>query len=215
VNYLSEKITDDIFIVRQEIRSGWTCNVVIIFGAEKIGVVDTGFKHTPENLIFPFIEKQGRPLSDVSIIVNTHRDGDHVQGNTIFKERTGAPIYAHELEMEAVPISDLKLGEYVQLGDRRFKVIHTPGHRPGAVCLYEEDSRILITGDSVCGTREDLIRMDKNLYINSLKKLLELKADIMILSHPFAPPGKDILKGEEIKNMIESSLEIAYNLKQE
>jgi glyoxylase-like metal-dependent hydrolase (beta-lactamase superfamily II) len=214
VNLLNEKITEDIFIVRQEMRPGWTYNVVLVFGAEKIGVVDTGFEHTPENLIFPFIKEKGRRLSEVSIIVNTHRDGDHVQGNTIFKERTGAPIYAHELEMEAVPKSDLKLGEYVQLGDRRFKVIHTPGHRPGAVSLYEEDSRILLTGDSVCGTREDLIRMNKNLYINSLKKLLQLNADMMIMSHPFAPPSKDILKGEEIKNMIESSLEIASNLKQ-
>jgi glyoxylase-like metal-dependent hydrolase (beta-lactamase superfamily II) len=215
---LSEKITEDIFIVRQEMprarTSGWTCNVVLVFGAEKIGVLDTGFKHTPESLIFPFIKERGRHLSDVSIIVNTHRDGDHVQGNKIFKERTGALIYAHELEMEAVPKSDLKLEEYVQLGDREFKVIHTPGHRPGAVCLYEEDSGILITGDSVCGTREDLIRMEKNLYIDSLKKLLELNTDLMIMSHPFAPLSKDILRGKEIKKMIESSLEIAY-LKQE
>jgi len=46
-----------------------------------------------------------------------------------------------------------------------------------------------------------------------LQKLLELDVQIMIMSHPFAPPGKDILKGDEAKKMIEASIEIAKNLK--
>lgn len=71
-----------------------------------------------------------------------------------------------------------------------------------------------MTGDSVCGTRENLIRMDKNIYIDSLKKLLSLDVELMIMSHPFAPPGKDVLRGDEAKQMIEASIEIAVNLKQ-
>jgi len=190
-------------------RSGWTCNVVLVLGEDNIGVVDTGYENTPEDYVFPLIEEQGRRLDEVSIIVNTHRDGDHIQGNAVFKERTQAPIYVHELEMEAVPTADIKLGENVKLGDRIFKVIHTPGHRPGAVCLYNEADKILLTGDSVCGTRENLIRMDKNIYIDSLTRLLGIDVEVMIMSHPFAPPNKDILKGEEVKRMIEVSLEIA------
>lgn len=211
---MSEMVTNDIFVVRQEMRPGWTCNVILVFGENKIGVVDTGYENTPEDFVFPLIKEQGRRLDEVSIIVNTHRDGDHIRGNMVFKERSGAPVSIHELEMEAVSTSDIKLGDNVTLGDRRFKVIHTPGHRPGAVCLYDEVSKILLTGDSVCGTRENLIRMDKNVYINSLKKLLELDVELMIMSHPFAPPGKDILRGDEVKQMIEASLEIAVNLKQ-
>jgi len=211
---MGEKVTNDIFVVRQEMRPGWTCNVVLVFGEDKIGVVDTGYENTPEDYVFPLIKEQGRRLDEVSIIVNTHRDGDHIRGNTAFKERTGAPIAIHELEMEAVPTADTKLGGNVTLGDRSFKVIHTPGHRPGAVCLYDEGSKILLTGDSVCGARENLIRMDKNIYIDSLKKLLELDVELMIMSHPFAPPGKDILRGDEAKQMIEASIEIAVNLKQ-
>jgi hypothetical protein len=56
--------------------------------------------------------------------------------------------------------------------------------------------------------------MDKNIYINSLQKLLELDVETMIMSHPFAPPGKDILRGDEARQMIEASIEIAVNLKQ-
>ena len=136
------------------------------------------------------------------------------RGNTMFKERTGAPIAIHELEMEAVPTADAKLGDDVTLGDRSFKVIHTPGHRPGAVCLYDEGSKLLLTADSVCGTRENLIRMDKNVYIDSLKRLLELDVELMIMSHPFGPPGKDVLREDEARQMIEASIEVAVNLKQ-
>jgi glyoxylase-like metal-dependent hydrolase (beta-lactamase superfamily II) len=195
-------------------RPGWTCNVVLVFGDDSIGVVDTGFENTPEDHVFPLIKKHGRRIDEVSMIVNTHRDGDHIRGNTAFKERTGAPIAIHELEMEAVPTSDVKLGDNITLGNRVFEVIHTPGHRPGAVCLYDKASKTLLTGDSVCGTRENLIRMDKSIYIDSLKKLLELDVQLMIMSHPFAPAGKDILRGNEVKQMIETSIEIAKNLTQ-
>jgi len=44
--------------------------------------------------------------------------------------------------------------------------------------------------------------------------LLELDVELMIMSHPFAPPGKDILRVGEAKQMIDASIEIAVNLKQ-
>jgi glyoxylase-like metal-dependent hydrolase (beta-lactamase superfamily II) len=207
-------VTSDIFVVRQEMRPGWTCNVILVFGKEKIGIVDTGYENTPEALVFPFIKEQNRRLDEVSMIVNTHRDGDHIRGNLVFKERIRAPIAIHELEMEAVPTADIKLEDKIILGDRDFQVIHTPGHRPGAICLYDEINKILFTGDSVCGTREDLIRMDKNIYINSLRRLMELDVKLMVMSHPFGPLGKDILKDNEIKQMLEASLNIAVSLEQ-
>jgi hydroxyacylglutathione hydrolase len=209
---LSERVEDDIFVVRQEMRSGWTCNVVLVFGEDRIGVVDTGYGNTPEDYVFPLIEEQGRRLDEVSLIVNTHRDGDHIGGNAVFKEMTGAPVAAHELEMEAVPTADTKLGGEVTLGDRNFKVVHTPGHRPGAVCLYDEAGKVLLTGDSVCGTRENLIRMDRDIYIDSLRRLLELDVGLMIMSHPFDPMGKDVLRGDESRRMIEASIDVAVNL---
>ena len=106
----------------------------------------------------------------------------------------------------------LEDGETVKLGDRSFKVIHTPGHRPGAICLLDEEHKLLITGDSVCGTREDLIKMDKEIYIKSLKHLQTVDADVMIMSHPFQPPGKHILRGKEIPEMIKASIEIAEKM---
>ena len=205
-------IEDDVYLVRQEMRPGWTCNVVVVFGEDEIGVVDSGMENTPGDFVFPLIEERGRRVDEVSIIVNTHRDGDHIRGNAALKEGTGAPLLIHPLEMEAVPTADAVLGDSVVLGDRTFKVIHTPGHRPGAVCLYDEGSRLLLTGDCVCGTRENLIRMDKHIYIESLQGLLGLEVETMIMSHPFDPMGKDILRGDEPRQMIEASIEIAQNI---
>ena len=209
-----EEIAEDLYVIRQDMRPGWYCSVMVIFGEEKIGVIDTGYENTPVDYVFPLIEEKGRSLDEVYLVVNTHRDGDHIRGNTVLKEQTGAPIAIHSLELEAVPSADIILndGDMVELGDRKFKVIHTPGHRPGAICLLDEDHRLLITGDSVCGTREDLIRMDKEIYIDSLRKLLDVDVDMMIMSHPFMPPGKNILEGLEIPEMIKASIEIAEQL---
>lgn len=38
-------------------RSGWTCNVVLVFGEDAIGVVDTGYENTPEDYVFPLIAR--------------------------------------------------------------------------------------------------------------------------------------------------------------
>jgi glyoxylase-like metal-dependent hydrolase (beta-lactamase superfamily II) len=209
-----EEISNDLYVVRQEMRPGWFCSVIVVMGRDNIGVIDTGYENTPEDYVFPLIQGLDREIEDIDIIVNTHRDGDHIRGNEVFKENTGAPIAVHLLEVEAVPSADILLNDadLLELGDRSFKVIHTPGHRPGAICLYDQDNKLLITGDSVCGEREDLIRMNKNIYIESMRKLQEVDADMMIMSHPFKPAGKNILVGHEIQDMIEASIEIAEKL---
>jgi glyoxylase-like metal-dependent hydrolase (beta-lactamase superfamily II) len=211
-----EIVSNDLYVIKQEMRPGWYCCVTLVFGEKNIGIVDTGYENTPVDHVFPLILKKGRRLDEVNLIVNTHRDGDHVRGNAVFKERTWATIAIHDLEHEAVPTADAKLrdGDQVRLGDRNFEVIHTPGHRPGSICLFDHGDKTLIVGDSVCGERADLIRMDKEVYIASLRKLFQVEADTMIMSHPFPPAGRSILVGGEVKEMIRSSLEVAKKLAQ-
>ena len=208
------EIFDDLFLVKQDMRPGWYYSVFVVFGENNIGIIDTGFENTLVDYVLPLLQGKGRNLCDVDLIVNTHRDGDHIKGNDVFKKKTGAPIVAHSLAAEAIPSLDKTMdeGDVMKLGDRLFKVIHTPGHRPGAVCMLDEEHKVIITGDSVCGEKEDLIRMDKNIYIESLRRLLELDVDIMIMSHPFKPAGKNILKGDEIGEMIRASIGIAERL---
>ena len=210
-----EKVSNGLYFIKHPMREAWFCGITVVLGDGKIGLIDTGFENTPLEYIFPLIQEIGRRPEEISLVVNTHRDGDHVLGNEVVRERTKAKIAIHELEAETVKAVDVKLknDDVVWLGDRKFRVLHTPGHTPGSICLYDQESCTLITGDSVCGDRTDLIRMAKVTYISSLKKLLELNIKVLIMSHPFKPSGKSILTKNEPKEMIQASIDIAEKLK--
>lgn len=85
---------------------------------------------------------------------------DHVCGNRILKEASGADIIMHEadseffgkpevqnyfsmLGLEASPPVDrtVKDGDVIQVGEEELLVIHTPGHTPGGICLYSAPDR--------------------------------------------------------------------------
>lgn len=102
----------------------------------------------------------------IDSILATHGHPDHVCGNRILKEASGADIIMHEadaefffkpemkdyfsmLGLEASPPVDrtVKDGDLIQIGEEELLVIHTPGHTPGGICLYSAPN--LITGDSL------------------------------------------------------------------
>lgn len=209
-----QKVTSDIYIIPFKIREGWSGSVLLILGSTDIGLVDTGFQQTPVDRIFPTVKQLGREISNIQFVVNTHRDRDHVEGNAMIKAHTPATIAIHELEASAVQHVDVTFtdGDMVEPGNRKFRVIHTPGHRPGSICLYDPTAQLVITGDTVCGTRTNLIRMDPTIYIASLQKLLNLNIQQLIMSHPFQPLGKNLLQGTECYDMIRASIRIAESL---
>jgi glyoxylase-like metal-dependent hydrolase (beta-lactamase superfamily II) len=81
-------------------------------------------------------------------IVQTHGHGDHVQALPDLKRQLGVPVYAHPGESYPVEVDvELTDGDLLRFGDRDTKVIHTPGHTPGGVCLLS--GRHLISGDTL------------------------------------------------------------------
>lgn len=207
-------IEDDVRFIRHEVREGWFIGCTVIVGEKAIGLVDSGFASTLTDFVFPAIESWGRSIDEISVVINTHRDGDHVEGNQVIKERTKAVIAIHKDDAPYIDVYDKTItdGEKVSLGDRTFVVVHSPGHTPGSICLFDEPAGLLITGDTFTGEREELIRMDKDIYIASLKRLLELKPATTVMSHPFPPMGKNVLSREEFTRMIRRSIEIAEQL---
>ena len=122
-------------------------------------LVDTGTGFNEEYLISQ-IERQGVNRKDISLVVNTHCHFDHIGGNYLFddaeiavhemdaismknKDDLGTSINAFENEANSRVDIELKDGDEI----RGFKVIHTPGHTSGGICLW--DGVNLISGDTV------------------------------------------------------------------
>ena len=131
-----------------------------------------------------------------NLIVNTHGHTDHTAEDEKLRRSSGARLAIHELDayrlasedeaseqlgIEKIPIeSDLQLvdGQDIKVSPRIvMKVIHTPGHTEGSICLYDEKRGQLFAGDTLFAKgygRTNGMGADPNAMISSLKKLFEL-----------------------------------------
>ena len=93
----------------------------------------------------------------VKAIVCTHAHDDHVRVAPALREATRAPILLHPDDKPLWELThtdelwdvDLTDGQTLTIGGAAVQVIHTPGHAPGAVCLYVHDLGCVFTGDTL------------------------------------------------------------------
>jgi glyoxylase-like metal-dependent hydrolase (beta-lactamase superfamily II) len=84
-----------------------------------------------------------RPVEQV---VLTHNHFDHIGGLREIKARWNPKVYAFTRSEGVDEI--LHDGQILQMGDRLFEVIHTPGHSCDSISLYCEEEKVLFTGDT-------------------------------------------------------------------
>jgi glyoxylase-like metal-dependent hydrolase (beta-lactamase superfamily II) len=86
--------------------------------------------------------------ANIVAIVQTHGHGDHIQALPELVDRLQVPVLAHPGESYPVPIDrELADGDEIEFGNRKARVLHTPGHTPGGVCLLV--GKHLISGDTL------------------------------------------------------------------
>lgn len=101
----------------------------------------------------------------LKLIISTHGHWDHTGDNAAVAEHTGARIAVHPLDAQrlthpeplyapfeippCVPSVELAEGGEIRFGEIRLRVLHTPGHTEGSVCLYDADRGHLYSGDTL------------------------------------------------------------------
>lgn len=135
-----------------------------------------------------------RKITDLPVtLVNTHSDLDHTGNNAKFEE----DCWIHPEELAKLRLKGGLKGDYkpakeghvFDLGGRKLRVIECPGHTDGSIALFEEETGVLFTGDTVS---EASIYMfgdgrDGDKLIKSLRKL-EVMGDAVKFLYPSHGP---------------------------
>ena len=148
----------------------------------------------------------------LKLIVSTHGHWDRIGDNAAVAEHTGADIAVHPLDRDrltdpspvwapfeivpSVPAVDLAEGSVIRFGQIELRVLHTPGHTEGSVCLLSADDGLLFSGDTLFAGgwgRVDLPGGDPDAMVASLGRLLELEDHVRV----YPGHGDDTTMGRE------------------
>lgn len=104
----------------------------------------------------------------------------------IFTRLPPAPYLSASYRVASAPATRILAdGDVVDLGDRHFEVIHTPGHSPGGIALWEAATGILFSGDIVYDGEliEDTYHSDADDYFRSMIRLYDLPVGVVHGGH--------------------------------
>lgn len=172
-------------------------NVFMMGDGKELAILDPGndFGYTVDTAlhsIMSYLGSIGNPK--VKYIIVTHAHPDHSLGCVKLKGSTGAKVVAHSKEAPALAreLKPKKVGltvedgDILEVGGAKLKVIHSPGHTPGHICLYMLERDILFSGDNVVGHGTSAINPpdgDMLTYLKSLHQLSTLKSRLICPGH--------------------------------
>jgi len=160
----------------------------------------------------------GVGLEDIGLVICTHAHPDHLEAVQLFQD-TSAKVAYHQQDWEVVktmldqvdPSSQERIDAvrpdfFLTEGDldvsgAGFQVYHTPGHDPGAICIYQPDQKVLVTGDLIFKEgvgRTDLPGGDTRQLKASIRRLSDLDVEWILPGH-----GQIVSSAKEVKRTFE------------
>ena len=195
--------------------------VYLIKIGSEAALVDSGTGQATGK-IMENVKKAGIGTDEIRYLLITHCHFDHTGGAKEIKELTGCEAVAHELEAPFLEQADQVVTaakwygamlepftvekkirgarEELVLGGRKIQAIHIPGHSPGSMAyVMESEGMKVLFGQDVHGPLDPSLLSDKELYLQSLRLLISLEADILCEGH------YGIIRGrQEVKEFINS-----------
>lgn len=200
------------WIDEPHVREFYRCNVWHVRGRDRDMLVDSGMGVVSLRNWVPLVTE--RPLEAVASHTHFDHVGCHhefpcrschgaeahllrapTRENTfadkyvtddIFTALPPEPYRSSTYAVAAAPATRLLWdGDVVDLGDRRFEVIHTPGHSPGGIALWEAATGVLFSGDIVYDGEliEGTSAQEQDQYIRSMERLLALPVRVVHGGH--------------------------------
>jgi ribonuclease/clavin/mitogillin len=161
-----------------------------VVGGDEVVVIDPASPYAEEQeMLDRVLEKR-----NVREIWLTHLHADHVGGANHLRQKRGVKIAAHPITARdlagTVDVDrTFAADERLELAGRpgwRLRVIHTPGHARGHVCIFDEKSGSLITGDLMAGLGTVVIDPPEGhmaTYFESLRRMHELPVTALFPAH--------------------------------
>ena len=199
---------------------------------DEIMLIDTGMPGNSSKIIDYLHNKLKRSPQDLKTIIITHHHFDHVGSLDKIKKITGAKIAVHHADAnylsgnknqpgpffmraivnlmkliyrtEAVE-ADILLEDGDLIGN--YQVIHTPGHTPGSICLYNPQNNVIFVGDNLRYSKGKIKGPTSRLlpkpeqFKESIKKLADLNIEVILSGH--SQPIKS-MASEKLKEYLKS-----------
>lgn len=168
----------------------------VVAGLERKLIIDPAAVEPDEQKrLIETIEFAMQSGDHVEAVLVTHSHKDHIGSAELLSRHFDVPIWAHADSASTLEFDIQRTiddGDTIELSRQReftLRCLHTPGHHPGHLCLWEDKSKTLVAGDMVSALSTVVIPHgyggDMTAYLNSLTRLTELAPNTLIPAHGF------------------------------